>query len=119
MTARTVDDYLDALQGPERAALSRLRAQIRAAAPQAEEGISYQIPTYRHHGFLVHFAAQKKHLSFTVVSLEAIRTFREDLKGFEISGRTIHFTPAKPLPAALVKRLVRARMRENEARSKR
>jgi uncharacterized protein YdhG (YjbR/CyaY superfamily) len=116
--SKTVDEYLAALPAPERAALSKLRAQIRVAAPKAEEVISYQIPTYRHRGPLVHFAAQAKHLSFTVVSPDVVRAFRGDLEPFEVSGRTIHFTPAQPLPAELVKRLVKARVKENEGRAK-
>jgi hypothetical protein len=63
----------------------------------------------------VHFAAQRNHLSLTVVSLSVLETFRAELRGFDVSGRTIHFTPAKPLPAGLVKRIVQARARENEA----
>ena len=61
--AATVDEYLARLDRPERTVLAKLREQIRQAAPEAEEVISYQIPTYRLHGPLVHFAAQPKHLS--------------------------------------------------------
>src|SRR5687767_7939775 len=67
--AATVDEYLERLGAPERKALGSLRAQITRAAPRATEVISYQIPTYRLNGPLVHFAAQPRHLSFTVVSL--------------------------------------------------
>ncbi len=111
--ATTVDDYLAQVDEPDRKALARLRAQIKQAAPEATELISYQIPTYRLNGPLVHFAVQPKHLSFTVVSLAAIDAFREELRDFTVSGRTIHFSPEKPLPAALVKRIVQARVREN------
>lgn len=116
--AKSVDEYLARLPEAERACLARLRAQIREAAPMAEEVISYQIPTYRHHGALVHFAAQAKHLSFTVVSGAAMEAVKDKLKGFDASGRTIRFTPEKPLPATLVKRVVKLRVRENEARAK-
>lgn len=116
--AATVDEYLARLDEPRRAALSKLRAQIRQAAPEAEEVISYQIPTYRQHGPLVHFASQPKHLSFTVVSLSVVEAFREELEDFDVSGRTVRFSPEKPLPAALVKRIVEQRVRENEARAK-
>jgi uncharacterized protein YdhG (YjbR/CyaY superfamily) len=114
--AGSVDEYLERLDEPERTALAGLRAQIRQAAPKATEVISYQIPTYRHHGPLVHFAAHPKHLSFTVVSLDVINAFRGELQGFDVSGRTIRFSAAKPIPAGLVKRIVKARVRENEAR---
>lgn len=114
--AGSVDEYLARLDEPERTALARLRAQIKEAAPEATELISYQIPTYRQHGPLVHFAAQPKHLSLTVVSLDVINAFREELQDFDVSGRTIRFSAKRPPPAALVRRIVKARVRENEAR---
>lgn len=116
--AESVDEYLRRLDAPERTALARLRAQIQQAAPDATELISYQIPTYRQNGPLVHFAAQPKHLSFTVVSANVIDAFRDELKGFHVSGRTIRFSAETSLPAALVKRIVKARVRENEAHVK-
>ena len=116
--ATTVDEYLAQLPAPERATLAKLRAQVRQAAPEAEEVISYQIPTYRLHGPLVHFAAQPKHLAFTIVSLAVVDKFRDALAAFDVSGRTVRFSPDHPLPAALVKRIVKARVRENEARAK-
>ena len=116
--ATSVDDYLARLDEPARSTLAKLRARIRRAAPMAEEAISYQIPTYRHHGPLVHFAAQPRHLSLTVVSLDAVEAFRDALDGFVVSGRTIRFSPEKPLPAALVASIVKMRVRENEARAK-
>ena len=117
--AATVDDYLARLDEPERVALAKLRPQIRRAAPEAAEVISYQIPTYRQNGPLVHFAVQPKHLSFTIVSLDVVDAFRDELQDFVVSGRTVHFSATKPLPAALVERIVKARVRENEARVKR
>lgn len=113
--AADVDDYLARLGAAERKALASLRAQIRKAAPKAEEVISYQIPTYRLNGPLVHFMATPKHLSFIIVSLDAMNALRDELEGFDVSGRTIRFTAKKPLPAALVKRIVQARVRENQA----
>ena len=114
--AASVDEYLERLAAPERKALALLRAQITRAAPRATEVISYQIPTYRLNGPLVHFAAQPRHLSFTVVSLDVVNAFRGELEAFHISGRTIQFSPDRPIPAALVTRIVQARVRENEAR---
>jgi uncharacterized protein YdhG (YjbR/CyaY superfamily) len=113
--AADVDEYLARLKEPARNALTRLREQVKQAAPDAKEAISYQIPTYLLNGPLVHFAAQPKHLSFTVVSLDILNSVRDELAGFDISGRTIHFSAEKPLPAATVKRIVKARVRENEA----
>lgn len=114
--AASVDDYLARLDEPERTTLAKLRAQIKQAAPKATEVISYRIPTYRQGGPLVHFAAQPKHLSFTIVSLDVMNAFRDQLQDFDVSGRTIRFSAKKPLPAALVKRIVKARVLENEAR---
>jgi uncharacterized protein YdhG (YjbR/CyaY superfamily) len=114
--AANVDEYLRRLDEPERSVLARLRAQIKQAAPQADEVISYQIPTYRQNGPLVHFAAQPKHLSFTVISADVVDALRDELRGFDVSGRTIRFSADHPLPATLVKRIVRMRVRENEAR---
>ncbi len=113
--AASVDEYLAALREPARSALAKLRAQIRQAAPEAEEVISYRIPTYRQHGPLVHFMAYPKHLSLVVVSLAVMNAFRDQLAAFDTSGRTVRFTPEKPLPAALVRRIVKARVAENEA----
>jgi uncharacterized protein YdhG (YjbR/CyaY superfamily) len=113
--AGTVDEYLARLDEADATALTKLRAQIKQAAPKATELISYQIPTYRQHGRpLVHFAAQPKHLSLTMVSLEVINAFRDELQGFGVSGRTIRFSAKKPLPATLVKRIIKARVRESE-----
>jgi uncharacterized protein YdhG (YjbR/CyaY superfamily) len=114
----SVDEYIERLDEPERTALASLRAQIRQAAPKAVEIISYRIPTYRQNGPLVHFAAQANHLSFTIVSLEVMESFRGELRDFDVSGRTIRFSAENPLPAGLVKRIVKARVRENEAHVK-
>jgi uncharacterized protein YdhG (YjbR/CyaY superfamily) len=114
--AATVDEYLAQLDEPQRTALATLRRQIRQAAPKAAEVISYRVPTYRLNGPLVHFAAQPRHLALYVVSLDVVRAFREELRDFDVSGRTVRFTAAKPPSAALVKRIVRARVRENAAR---
>lgn len=116
MVAKDVDEYLAGLPQADRTTLSQLRASIHKAAPKAEEVISYQIPTYKQNGMLVHFMAARKHLSFTVISLDVLKTFKAELKPFEISGRTIHFSPENPLPGALVQKMVRARVKENEAR---
>lgn len=116
--AGSVDEYRARLDGPERTALARLRAQIKQAAPKATELISYQIPTYRQHGPLVHFAAQARHLSFIVVSLDVITAFRGELQSFDVSGRTSRFPAKRPPPASLVQRIVKARVHENEVRVK-
>lgn len=114
--ATTVDEYLAGVPEPDRSALEHLRAVIRAAAPDAQERISYRMPAYAYRGPLVFFAAFPHHLSLYGVSRTLIEAFRDDLAGFEVSGTTIHFSADRPLPDELVTRLVRARMQENEAR---
>lgn len=109
-----VDEYLAAFPAEVQEALQKLCSAIRAAAPEAEEIISYRIPTYKYLGPLVHFAAFKNHCSFYGVSKSIFRLFEKELEPFKIAGTTIHFTPAQPLPATLVKKIVKARIRENE-----
>ena len=110
---KTVDEYLMTLPEDQQDALEKIRQAIKLAAPKAEEVISYQIPTYKLNGPLVHFAAFKNHLSLVVVSKSIAETFAKELAPFKSSGRTIHFTPEKPIPAALVKKIVKERVREN------
>jgi uncharacterized protein YdhG (YjbR/CyaY superfamily) len=115
----TVDDYLAALPEKEREVLQELRRVIKSAAPEAEEAISYNIPLYRHHGHLVGFAAFKNHCSLFVTNSEVRKRFAKELEPFEVKHTTIHFSVEKPLPSALVKKIVKARIAENEARAAR
>jgi uncharacterized protein YdhG (YjbR/CyaY superfamily) len=112
--ARNVDEYLHDLPAPMHAVLQKVREAIKAAAPKAEEVISYRIPTYKYLGPLVHFAAFKDHCSLVVVDSLLMDTFEKELQPFKTSGTTIHFTPAKPLPSTLIRKIVRARIKQNE-----
>lgn len=114
--AEMVDAYLAKLPAEQRAALQKLRATIRAAAPKAEEVISYRIPAFRLQGDLVYYAAFKDHCSFFPGSLATQRKFAAALKPFASGKGTVHFTPDRPLPATLVRRIVKARVAENQAR---
>jgi uncharacterized protein YdhG (YjbR/CyaY superfamily) len=116
--AGDVDAYLSSFPQELRMVLENLREAIKAAAPKAEEVISYQIPTYKYHGPLVHFVARASYCSFIAVSKEILEKFRDELESFDTSGTTIHFTVEKPLPATLVKKIVKARVAENEAQAK-
>ena len=116
--ARSVDEYLEWVPEDQRAALERLRKLIRSAAPAAEETISYQIPAYKYHGSLVFFAAFTAHCSFFVVNKNILTRYAKELESFRIAGATIQFQANQPLPAALVKRIVKDRLRENEGRKK-
>ncbi|TMK85054.1 MAG: hypothetical protein E6G44_08385, partial [Actinobacteria bacterium] len=102
MAATSVDGYLRALPEAQRAALEKLRKTIRAAAPEATEAISYQMPAFKMHGrFLVSYAAFKDHCSLFPASYAVMETLGEELKPY-FSGRgTLRFTPEKPIPPAL------------------
>jgi uncharacterized protein YdhG (YjbR/CyaY superfamily) len=113
----SVEEYLAALPGKPRAALERLRRAIQAAAPEAEEAIVYQMPGFRWRGrALAGYAAFKEHCSFFPMSARVVEDFAVDLAGYSTTKGSIHFTAEKPLPAALVKRIVRARAEEVAAK---
>jgi uncharacterized protein YdhG (YjbR/CyaY superfamily) len=116
--AKDVESYLAATPEAMRAALERLRQTIKAAAPQATEGISYHIPVYKQNGPLVGFAAFKQHCSFFVMGTSVMKAYKDELKAYATSKGTIRFPAEKPLPAALVKKLVKARIEENEGRKR-
>lgn len=114
--AATVAGYLAAVPKDARAALAKLRKAIQAAAPKATEGISYQIPTYKQHGPLVAFAAFKDHCGFYVMSPKVMRAYAAEVKGYQTGKGSIRFPADKPLPTGLVKKLVKARIAENQGR---
>jgi uncharacterized protein YdhG (YjbR/CyaY superfamily) len=111
----TIDAYLARLDEDQRGALQSLRATIRNAAPKAEECISYGLPAFKQDGVLVAFGASAKHLSLFPMNGTTVGDFKKDLAGFSTSKGTIRFTPAKPLPASLVRKIVKARLKENKA----
>ena len=111
--ARTIDEYLAALSDDKRAALEKLRKTIRAAAPNAEECISYQLPAFRLNGMLVAFGATANHCAFYPMSASTVAAHKDELKDYDTSKGTIRFQPNKPLPATLVRKLVKARIAEN------
>src|SRR6266508_3845676 len=116
---KTIDDYLAALSDDKRAALEKLRKTIRAAAPKAEECISYQLPAFRLNGrMLVGFGAAAKHCAFYPMSSSIVEAYKDELKDYDTSKGTIRFQADKPLPAALVRKLVKARIAENADRRK-
>lgn len=117
--AATTDEYLAALDEDQRTALEKLRRMIRAAAPEAEECISYQLPAYRLNGMLVAFGATANHCAFYLMSSSMLDAYKDELKNYDTSKGTIRFQPDKPLPAALVRKLVKARVAENLANAKR
>ena len=114
----TIDEYLRAVSPDQRAALNRLRRTIRAAFPRAEECISYGMPAFRLDGRVVAwFAAAAHHCSFFPGGV--VDGFKSELTDYETSKGTIRFQPDHPLPAGLVKRLIKARIARNAAPSPR
>jgi len=114
-----VDEYLARVPEPARSTLNKIRAAIRSAAPaEATEAISYGIPAFKYKGVLVWFAAFSDHCSLFPTAA-VIETFKNELKGFSTSKGTIHFPTDKPLPAALVKKMVKARVSQIESKKER
>ncbi len=110
---KSIDEYLAALSDDKRAALDQLRQIIRAAAPQAEECISYGIAAFRLNGMLVGLGATAKHCALYLMSSTTLAQFQHELQGYDTSTGTIRFSASQPLPASLVRKLVKARVQEN------
>lgn len=101
----TIDDYIKTFPADVQQILETLRKVIREAAPEAEEAISYQIPTFRLNGNLVHFAGYKKHIGFYPTS-SGIEAFKEELSAYEGAKGSVKFPIEKPLPLDLVRKIV-------------
>jgi uncharacterized protein YdhG (YjbR/CyaY superfamily) len=115
---KDVNEYLAGVPEPARSTLNKIRAAIRSAVPrEATETISYGIPAFKHKGMLVWFAAFSTHCSLFPGS-SVIEAFKNELKGFSTSKGTIHFPMDKPLPTALIKKLVKARVAQNESKKR-
>ena len=111
-TTRSVEDYLSKLPANTREKAESLRNAIRQAAPEAEEAVSYNIPAFRWKGMLVWYAAFKNHIGF-YPKASAIAAFKKELAGYKTSKGAIQFPIDEPIPVALVKRIVKFRLREN------
>jgi uncharacterized protein YdhG (YjbR/CyaY superfamily) len=117
--ARTTHEYLARIPEPARSTLKKVRAAIRTAAPpDAIETISYGIPAFKYKGMLAWYAAFSDHCSL-FPGASGIAAFADDLKKYSISKGTIRFPIDKPLPAALIKKLVKARVAENQSKRRR
>jgi len=117
---KTVGEYLAGVPEPARSALNRIRATIRSAAPaEATEVISYRIPMFKYKGMVMGFAAFSNHCSLFPGSLSAMKGLENELKAFPTSKGTIRFPVDKPPSATLVKKLVKARIAENERKARR
>jgi len=112
---QTIDEYLAPLSNEKRAALEKLRRAIKSAAPKAEECISYQIPAFRLGGrMLVAFGAAANHCAFYPGSFP-VKAHKDELKAYDTSKGTIRFQADSPLPATLVRKLVKTRIAEHAA----
>jgi uncharacterized protein YdhG (YjbR/CyaY superfamily) len=113
-----VDEYLAKLPADKQAALQKLRKQIHAAAPGAVETMSYGVPTFKLHGkMLVSMGAAKDHCALYGGSGDVVEAYAVALKDFSLSKGTIRFTPKKPIPATVVKNLVKTRVAQIETSS--
>jgi len=109
-----VDAYLRKVPEPARTTLEKIRATIRSVVPpDATEALSYGMPAFRYKGALVAYAAFKNHCSFFPMQASMIDEMRDELKNYRTAKGTLQFPLDKPLPATLVKRLVKARIAEN------
>jgi uncharacterized protein YdhG (YjbR/CyaY superfamily) len=109
---KTMDEYIASFPKDVQDILKSLRRVIKESAPQAEEAISYGIPTFKLNGNLVHFAAFKNHIGFYPTS-SPIAAFKKDLSPYELSKGTVRFPIDRPIPFGLVKKIVRYRVKEN------
>lgn len=118
--ATSIDEYLAGVPEPARTTLQKLRAAIRSVLPkEATEAISYGMPAFRYKGPLLYFSAFANHCSLFPGNASLISEFKSELKNYQTSKGTIQFPLDKPLPAALVKKLVKARVAENDQKQKR
>jgi len=115
-----VEAYLAEVPEPARTTLQKVRATIRSAVPkETTEGLSYGMPAFRYKGALVAYAAFKDHCSFFPMQASLIDQMKDELAGYRTSKGTLQFASDKPLPAALLKRMVKARVEENDRKKSR
>ncbi len=115
-----VETYLSKVPEPARTTLEKVRAIIRSVVPkETTEGMSYGMPAFRYKGALVAYAAFKDHCSFFPMSAALIDTMKDELKGYRTSKGTLQFATDKPLPAALLKKMVKARVADQEKKKTR
>jgi uncharacterized protein YdhG (YjbR/CyaY superfamily) len=117
---KSVDEYLAGVPEPARTTLNKVRTVIRSVVPaEATEAISYGMPTFRYKGALLAYGAFAKHCSLFPMSLAVMAAFKNELKDYDASKGTLRFPLDKPLPAALLKKLVKARIAQNDLKKKR
>ena len=113
---QSIDEYISRQSELFKSTLEEMRAIVHAAAPKAEETISYMIPTFRLHYALVGIGVNKKYCSFYLMSTALAKEMKAEFKGIKGTGTTLHFVPGEKLPVTLLKKIVKARIKENEVR---
>jgi uncharacterized protein YdhG (YjbR/CyaY superfamily) len=115
---KTVDDFINSEPEETQAMLRQLQGIIRSVVPPGtEEVISYQAPCYKYKGMLVGFNVNKSGISFITMNPTMLVNYKEELKGFKYSGSTVHFTSKQLMPIALIEKLIRQRIKENDERA--
>jgi uncharacterized protein YdhG (YjbR/CyaY superfamily) len=114
---KNIDEYIERYPKNIQLILQKIRRTIKRAAPDAKEAISYQIPTFKLGGNLVHFAAFAKHISFFPES-SGIAKFKKELEAYETSKGTVRFPLGKAIPCELISKITKFRVKENIARTK-
>lgn len=116
---QNVDDYLATISEPARSTLEKVRAVIRASVPrEATETISYRIPMFKLNGMLIGFAAFKNHCSLFPANMDVFKAFKKELEPFHASKGTLQFPLDKPFPTTLLKKIVKMRVAQNQAKNK-
>lgn len=118
MKQESVSSYIVGAPKWAQPVLRELRRSIKAAAPKARESISYHIPYYSQNGRLAYFSVSSKHCSFHWISAEDKKTFSRELARQEVVGQTLHIPRGKKVPVTLIKKIVKSRLKSNEARKK-
>ena len=113
---KTVDEYLSIFPASTKNMLLKMRETIKQAAPKAEEVISYNMPAFKFHGVLVYYAAYKEHIGFYPTA-SPMRAFKNELRDYKTSKGAIQFPIEKPIPTALVKKIVKFKMKENQEKA--
>jgi uncharacterized protein YdhG (YjbR/CyaY superfamily) len=114
---RTIDEYIDSCPAEIRGVLEELRQKIRKAAPGAKEVISYGMPAFKQSGVLVYFAAHKTHIGFYPTA-SGIENFKQEFSKYKYSKGAVQFPLDKPLPYDLIERIVKFRLKEDQAKKK-
>jgi uncharacterized protein YdhG (YjbR/CyaY superfamily) len=113
---KSVEEYINMQTEPIRTTLGRVRKAVNSSAPEAEENIGYGIPYYKYKGAFIAFMSHANHCSFVTMSYDIVKELKDELKNYKVSGTTIRFPHDKPLPAALVKKIVVARIKEQDGK---